>query len=109
MKLQFQKGFHPTLFDCIDIALTTVLGKEAVSTFYYAISEKSKIPLFEFERNPTEILRHLEEILGVEAFKGLEKCIISNIQVVFQIQASDHVGLDKMIELAKESYLNAEL
>lgn len=108
MKVRYEKGFHTTLFDCIDIALTTVLGKESVSTLYYAISEKFNIPLIEFDRRPIEVLKHFEEIIGVKAFRPLESCIVSSIQVVFQIKEGD-VGLERMIELAKDSYLSAEM
>jgi len=109
MAVRFEKGFQATLFDCIDIALTSVLGKESVRTFYYSIAERFNIPLLEFQRRPLEILDHFQEVLGETAFKGLEPSIISSIRVVFQIREDKSVGLSKIVELAKDSYLRAEM
>jgi hypothetical protein len=108
MRARFAKSFNATLFDCIDISLTGILGKEAIATFYYAITERYDIPLIEFEKRPAEILQHLSELIGVRGFAALEDTIASNVKEAFEIEATEPIGLEKMIDLAKDAYLNAE-
>ena len=108
MRVRFEKSFNATLFDCIDYALTRVLGKEAISTFYYAITERYNIPLIEFERRPVEILHNLSELIGVRGFAALEDSIALNVKEAFEIESAESVDLQKTIELAKDAYLRAE-
>jgi hypothetical protein len=87
--------------------LTSVLGRDAVSTFYFAISEKFNISLTEFERNPTEVIKDLKHIIGERAFTMLEPAILVNIRDVFGLKA-DMGDLARTIELARDSYLSSE-
>lgn len=108
MRARFEKSFNATLFDCIDYALMRILGREAIATFYYAITERYNIPMLEFERRPVEILQHLSELIGVRGFVVLEDTIALSVKEAFEIEASESIGLRKMIDLAKDAYLNAE-
>lgn len=108
MRARFQKSFNATLFDCIDYALAKILGREAIATFYYAITERYSIPLMEFDRRPVEILQHLSELIGVRGFAALEDTIALSVKEAFEIEADESIGLQKMIDLAKDAYLSAE-
>src|SRR5580698_3657773 len=79
-----EKGFDPTLFDCIDNALISILGKEAVLVFYYVIGEQYHLAEKEFERKPLELLQHLEGILGV-GYVIVENAIKEGIRKTFQV------------------------
>jgi len=85
------------------------LGRQTVTTLYFRITERYNIPLVEFERRPTEMLQDLKEIVGVAAFALLEQKINSSLKVIFEIKEDKTIGLTKMIELAKKSYVNAEM
>ncbi|MDG6997858.1 MAG: hypothetical protein JRN15_01950 [Nitrososphaerota archaeon] len=108
MRARFEKSFNATLFDCIDYTLTRILGRDAIATFYYAITEQYNIPLLEFERRPAEILQHLSELIGVRGFEALEESIALSVKEAFEIGADESIGLRKMIDLAKDAYLSAE-
>ncbi|MGA2874275.1 MAG: hypothetical protein ABSE82_01940 [Nitrososphaerales archaeon] len=108
--MQFEKGFNPTLFDCIDVALTSVLGRESVSTFYYAITANFKLQSMEFERKPLKVIQYLRLIIGEPAFALLEGAVLSHIKRRFQITGlKDEPSLKTMVELAKNAYLHSEL
>ena len=85
------------------------MGRQTVTTLYFRITERYNIPLVEFERRPTEMLQDLKEIVGVAAFALLEQKINSSLKVIFEIKEDKTIGLTKMIELAKKSYVNAEM
>ncbi|MHB1867536.1 MAG: hypothetical protein ACYCPP_01155 [Nitrososphaerales archaeon] len=89
--------------------MTTVLGRQVVSTLYSGITERFNLPLVEFERRPMEMLQHLKELVGVAAFALLEQKINSSLKIVFEIKEDKTIGLTRMIELAKKSYLSAEM
>ncbi|HVB11618.1 MAG TPA: hypothetical protein VNE86_00695 [Nitrososphaerales archaeon] len=89
--------------------MTTVLGRQSVSTLYFGITERFNLPLVEFERRPMEMLQHLKELVGVAAFALLEQKINSSLKIVFEIKEDKTIGLPRMIELAKKSYLSAEM
>jgi len=55
------------------------------------------------------MLQDLKEIVGVAAFALLEQKINSSLKVIFEIKEDKTIGLTKMIELAKKSYVNAEM
>lgn len=106
--IPLDKGFDPSLFDCIDTALTTTLGKITITTFYYAIQEKNHLLESEFPKKPNEVILHLKEILGEVGFRVLERPIIAQIRQTFEIAESVH-DLKAAIELAKRNYLKASL
>ena len=85
------------------------MGRQSVSTLYFGIAERFNLPLAEFERRPMEMLQHLKELVGVAAFALLEPKINSSLKVVFEIKEDKTIGLTRMIELAKKSYLSAEM
>ena len=101
-----EKGFDPSLFDCMDKALTATLGKTTITTFYYAIQERYHVPESEFPQKPSQVVSGLREILGEIGFRVLERPLISQIKQTFEIIESVH-DLQKVIELAKRNYLQA--
>ena len=103
-----EKGFGPTLFDCINVALVSTLGQESVSTFYYAIQETFHLPQKEFERKPLEMLQHLKEFLGV-GYGILEVPILRQIKNTFGIEEKgiENLSITKLTELARRNYLHS--
>ena len=67
----FTKGFNPTLYDAIDSALVSVLGQEAVSTFYYHIGVKHGLSEKELKERPLEVLQYMEEAHRGGGFRGV--------------------------------------
>jgi hypothetical protein len=106
MPLEYEKGFNPTLYDCIDRALSSLLGRQAVSTFYFAVEEKFNLPEAEFERRPLELIYYLRSIFGEAGFGIVEKAIVSQFKATFQI-TNGMSDLASLVELAKNNYLRA--
>jgi hypothetical protein len=107
ISLGFEKGFNPTLFGCIDIALASLLGGESVSVFYYAITASSGISSFEFEK-PLMVLQYLEKLIGPTGFRSMEQTIVTQVEITFQIDVAKWVPLSQAIQLAKDAYLSLE-
>lgn len=99
-----ERGFNPSLFECIDKALTATIGKEAVATFYYYTNEVHRIPQSEFPRKPIEVLQHLKDMFGEAGYRVLEKPIIAQIRETFGISANVATITD-LLEMAKQNYL----
>lgn len=103
-----EKGFDPSLFDCLDKALTATLGKTTITTFYYAIQEKYHFPESDFPIKPNEVITCLKEIIGEIGFRVLERPIIAQIKQTFEIMESV-TDLQTAIDLAKRNYLLVSL
>ena len=108
MPVEFEEGFNPTLFKCIDKAITSILGREAVSTFYYAIEETNHIPEADFPKRPLDVLQYFEKILGESGFAIIEKAIIVEIENTFKITQS-HLDIEGTIELARKNYIFGDI
>ncbi len=104
----FTKGFNPTLYDAIDTALVSVLGKEATSTFYYHIRVKHGLSEKELKERPLEVLQYMEELLGKAGFAVLTPAILVQIAETFSLEAKP-TNIKLAIEQAKKNYLVSEL
>ena len=98
------KGFDPSLFECIDRALKATIGGDAVATFYYYTREIHGIPQNEFPKRPFEVLQHLKDMFGETGYQVLEKPIIAQIKETFQIR-ENVINLTDILNLAKRNYL----
>jgi hypothetical protein len=108
--IPYEKGFNATLFDCIDRALSSVLGRPAASTFYFAIEERSGLPEADFQKKPLVVLQHLKEILGEAGFNTIERSIVCEIANTFGIEPGDaKVPLTEVVELARKNYIQSSL
>jgi hypothetical protein len=85
-----------------------VLGREAASTFYYAIGKKNHIDPEQFKRIPLKVLQLLKELLGGPAFGILEPAIFAEVKNAFDIQTKPR-DFGHLIELAKKNYLRFSL
>jgi hypothetical protein len=99
-----RKDFNSKLFDAIDAGLVSVLGREAVSSFYYNIEENHNISREEFKDRPVEVLEHLRVLLGESGFSILLVPILDQIKDTFAIEGKP-LDVDAAIELAKKKYL----
>lgn len=79
------------------------MGRESVSTFYYAIEETYHIPEKDFPKKPQEVLKYFKLILGEAGFAVIRKVIIIEIAGTFKIEQSEN--LEATIELAKKKYI----
>lgn len=104
----FDKGLEPTLFESIDKALVTTLGKVTVETFYFHMTEKHKITKAQLPQKASQVIEYLKNILGEAGFHTIEKPMISSIKARFEINENVQ-DLTKTIELAKQNYLRASL
>lgn len=104
MGVVFDKGFEPTLFECIDKALATTLGRDVVSTFYFYMTEQSNLTKAQLPEKPPEVIRYLKDMLGEMGFRALQRPLISSIRARFEISEDVH-DLPQAIELAKRKYL----
>ena len=103
-----EKGFDPSLFDCMDKALTATLGKTTITTFYFAIQERYQISESEIPQKPNQVILGLKEILGEVGFRVLERPMMSQIKQTFEIMENVH-DLQMAIDLAKRNYLKASI
>jgi hypothetical protein len=88
--------------------LSSVLGRSAVSTFYYAIQERFNFPEKEFPQKPLEVLKDLEVILGKAGYGILEKTIGSEVRETFKVN-QDGFDLAHVVEEARVNYLKSSL
>lgn len=107
MATRFEKGFNGTLFDCIDKAIVSILGKDAVITFYYAIQQRFNFSEKEFAQRPLQMLEDLKAILGEAGYGVLEKAIRSQIEETFNLRESKPLDFASLVELARQNYLQS--
>lgn len=108
MVIVYDKGFEPTLFESIDKALVTTLGKVTVSTFYYHMTETHKIKEAQLPQRASHVLQYLKDILGEAGFQTIEKPVILSIKARFEIKENVQ-DLTQVIDLAKRNYLRESL
>ena len=80
------------------------MGRESVSTFYYAIQESNHIPEEDFPKRPQDVMAYLQKILGEAGFAIIRRAIIIEIRTTFKIEQS-HLDLNGTIELARKNYI----
>jgi hypothetical protein len=88
----------------VDRAVTSILGRESVSTFYYAIEEIYHIPQEDFPKRPLVVLDYLEKILGKPGFAVIKNAIIIEIRRTFRIEQSQ-LDVEGTIEIARKNYI----
>jgi len=99
-----EKDFNATLYECIDSALASVLGREAVSTFSFAIQESHRLSQEDFSKKPFEFLDHFKKLVGPVAFGIVEPAVIDQIRTTFGIE--DNVrNLSRVLEIARRNFL----
>ena len=102
--MTFEKGFNQVLFDCIDRAASSILGKDGMYTFYYAIQEKHNLPIESFPQKPIVVLDFLNEVLGDAGYSIIKHAVVSEIKKTFAITA-DIRNFDTLAQEAKTRYL----
>ena len=96
------------MFGCIDRALSSVLGRQAIEAFYFLIESNYNLPKSKFSEKPLDLVEHLKKILGPLAFRALERVMVSEINETFEIKDSE-IELLKVIETAKRKYVQDSL
>jgi hypothetical protein len=99
-----EKGFNATLFECIDSALASVLGREAVSTFYFAIQESHRLSDEDFSKKPFEFLEYFKILVGPAAFGIVEPAVIDQIRTTFGIEENVR-NLSRLLDIARRNFL----
>lgn len=102
--MTFDKGFNEVLFDCIDRAASSILGKDGVYTFYYAIQERYNLPMESLPQKPLLVLDHLKELLGEAGFSIIRHAIVLEIKKTFGITNEIH-NFEALTQEAKTRYL----
>ena len=92
------------IFSCIDRALRS-LGDSVAASFFYQIERKSGLPREEFATKPLEIIKCLEELLGVAGSKIIERLIVQEIRNTFNLPSSNATTLEVAIKAAKKNFL----
>ena len=83
--IQFDEGFKPTIFECIDRALVKTLGIDVAKALYFYMLDVHKMSDDQLQQRPTEVIQHLKEMLGESGFRALERAINSEIRARFEI------------------------
>ncbi len=99
-----EKSFGSTLFSCIDKALSSILGRLAIESFYYLIDTNYGLPKSKFPEKPLELIEHLKKILGPLAFRAIERVMVTEIKEAFEIEDGE-TELLKVIETAQRKYV----
>jgi len=98
-------GFNATIFQCIDRALTSILGKDAAYSLHYAVATNLHLSQTELERSPEKLVDGLNMILGQNGFLTLEPAMINEICYHFRISGGERKNLRAVIEEARKTYL----
>ena len=99
-----EKDFNATLYECIDSALASVLGREAVSTFYFAIQDSHLLSQEDFSKKPFEFLDDFKKLVGPAAFGIVEPAVIDQIRTTFGIEENVR-DLSRILEIARKNFL----
>lgn len=81
-----------------------MLGREAVSTFYFAIQESKRQTSDDLSRRPVELIENLRMLLGSDAFRIVEPAIVEQIRATFKIERNIQSFADAF-EIAKKNFI----
>jgi hypothetical protein len=98
-------GFNGKISSCIDKALDT-LGSGVKQSFYYQISQSSRLPRDLLSFKPDEVIESLRQILGPTGSSFIEKLIVREISCEFALEFEDNQPLHSAIESARKKFLD---
>ncbi len=104
MSFADDRGFNGEISRCIEKALDS-LGEGVKQSFYFQIKEKYDLPKEQFASRPTEIIEHLEEILGPTGSSVVERLIVREIRNMFGLEFRENVSLSEAIQQARARFL----
>ena len=87
--------------------MSSILGRESATTFFYAIQVRYNLRDGELEKNPLKAIEGLNSILGRPGYLILEPAIISEIRSRFGISNRKAVDLDSILEESKNLFLRS--
>lgn len=99
------KGFNCKVSQCIEKALDS-LGAGVRQSFYFQIIEKHDLPREQFAIRPSEVIKHLEEILGPTGSSLVERLIVREIRTEFALEFREGVSLSEAIQQARTKFLD---
>jgi hypothetical protein len=97
-------GFNATLFHCIDAALNS-FGEGAKRAFYYQVEQKYKFREEDFSKRPQDLIKYIQEILGVSGSKTFERILAKQISSSFNIKYKSSDNLNALINEAQSKFL----
>lgn len=99
---QGEKGFNSMIFSCVERALKS-LGDDVAISFFYQIEKKFCLPREELVSRPLELIHCLEQLLGVAGSRIIEKKIVHEIEIDFDLSST--TSLERAITSAKRKFL----
>ena len=100
-----EKGFNGKISRCIDRALDS-LGAGVRQSLYFQIERKFHVQKGELEHKPSEVIEHLQEILGPTGSSFVEKLLIREIRKEFDLEFEQEQSLDSVIAHARRKFLD---
>ena len=95
-------GFTAILFECIDDGLLT-LGEGTRTALYRSLAKKYQLPAIHYMQTPLALLAHLQESLSRFEYGVLEKLIIREIRMTFDLKETD-LTLGQVVDGAKAKF-----
>jgi hypothetical protein len=99
-----EKGFNGIIFECIDRALSA-LGEASKQALYYQVTMKSGLKSDELQFKPLEVLKYLRLILGDVGYTFIEKLIVREIRMNFNLTPANVFDLQEVISQARKKFL----
>ncbi|HYB04606.1 MAG TPA: hypothetical protein VED17_09090 [Nitrososphaerales archaeon] len=100
-----EKGFNATIFQCIDRALNT-LGENAKLALYYQIGSKLNLDAKQFPTRPLDVAESLHKILGDSGYVFIERLMIREIKVTFDLHLKEGMSFSQVVSHAREKFLS---
>ena len=94
------------IFRCIERAISSILGKDATYSLFYAVATNLRLSEKELERSPDKLIEGLQLILGHNGFTTLERGIVNEICQQFRVSGAERMTLREVIDEARRSYLS---
>lgn len=98
------QGFNSAVFNCMDRALSSILGRPATDSLYFAIQLELSLVDDGLEKNPLKIIEGLRAILGQAGYSVLEPAMINEVKSHFEISGG-RKDLHALVEESKRKYL----
>jgi hypothetical protein len=98
-------GFNGKISFCIDKDLAT-LGEGVKQSFYFQISQNSRLPTDLLSFKPDEVIESLRSILGPFGSSFVEKTIVREIRREFSLEFEENLPLSSAIESARKKFLD---
>jgi hypothetical protein len=107
LSIHQDQSYNGIIFQCVDSAVSAVLGRDSRATLFYAIQIKFNMNEGELQRSPLKVIEGLNSILGSAGYVVLEPAIISEIKSRFGISHRKASDLHSVLEESRKLFLKS--